>query len=173
MYNLQELSDQKVLGYIINEQTKAIRPKILESNDLFLKFRADLQDGDEINRNRRLYGTPVLAEGIIAPHLKVLIETKNLFGECGHPLSMDINRQKTIDMLRASHLITKLYMDGNMVKSEIETANNTAGRDFRGLIEQGCLAAFSMRGFSKVVEQKKDYADIKGPLHIVTYDWVN
>jgi len=89
-----------------------------------------------------------------------------------HPLSEDPKRQMFVDPLRTSHIITNIGVDGNKVKARIESANTRAGRDFKGLVLQGSNVAFSMRGFSKVVEQNNDIMDVKGPLMIVCYDWV-
>jgi len=90
-----------------------------------------------------------------------------------HPLSDDVKRQMFVDPLRTSHIITHITMEKNLVKARIESANTRAGRDFRGLVEQGSNVGFSMRGFSKICEQEGNILNIKGPLFIVTYDWVN
>jgi len=89
-----------------------------------------------------------------------------------HPLDPDIRRQMHIDQTRISHIVTEIYLRNKVVQPIIESANTQAGRDFRGLIEQGSKVAFSMRGVSPLVENKKDYIEVKGPLTIFSYDWV-
>ena len=55
----------------------------------------------------------------------------------------------------------------------IETAVTPAGTDMKNLIQyNGMKAAFSMRGFSKLVENTSNGLIVKGPLKILTYDWV-
>jgi len=89
-----------------------------------------------------------------------------------HPISKDIVRQSNIDQTRISHIMSKLWMEDLLVKATVESANTACGRDFRGLIEQGSNVAFSMRGFSKAVQENNGVIDVLGPLKIICYDWI-
>jgi hypothetical protein len=64
-------------------------------------------------------------------------------------------------------------MEGNKVMGLIETAVTPHGTDMMNLaVHNKMKLAFSMRGFSKVVENTSNGAIVKGPLKIFTYDWV-
>jgi len=76
-------SNEKVLGYILNEHLQPTKPKILESNEMYVAFNATLQDGDTPNRNKRRYPTKVLQEGLTTPYLQERLKTKSFYGECG------------------------------------------------------------------------------------------
>jgi len=164
-----------VAGYILNEHFDPITPKIIEKKQNSVVFNAIIQDADNPNRNKRRYASNVLAEGLATPYIAERIKTKSLLGEAGHPMTTDPSRQMIIDQLRVSHIICNPHIKDGKVKSVIETANTTAGRDMMGLINQGVSVAFSMRGFSKIVKEDTNgsgVVDVLGPLFIVTYDWV-
>ena len=94
--------------------------------------------------------------------------------ECGHPITADPSRLSQIDHTKISHLIKKCWMEGSKVMGLIETAVTPAGTDMKNLIQyNGMKAAFSMRGFSKLVENTSNGLIVKGPLKILTYDWVS
>ena len=92
--------------------------------------------------------------------------------ESGHPLSDDVKRHMYIDQRNISHIITKVWWEGNRVLGEIETAQTAAGNDMAGLIRQGSRVAFSMRGMSKAISKDGQYQRVSSPLNITCYDWV-
>ena len=77
-----------------------------------------------------------------------------------------------IDQTRISHIVTKFWWEGNILKGIVESANTQVGKDFQGLIRQGSSVAFSMRGVGGIQENKKNYVEVKSPLNILSYDWV-
>ena len=62
-----------------------------------------------------------------------------------HPLDPDIKRQLYIDQSNISHIIDKVWWEGNLLKAQVTAANTARGADFDGLIKQGSEVAFSLR----------------------------
>jgi hypothetical protein len=165
----------KVIGYLmVCEAAPVADPQqtvVSDSNDTTV-IQTTLQEGGRVNRNKRLYGTDLLTEAIKAPYVMERLKTKSFYGEAGHPDAPSMQRQLSYDHTRISHIITKVWMEGNLMKGLVETAQTNVGRDMQGLIRQKSIPAFSMRGVGPIVEQKKDYVEIKRPLSLFCYDWV-
>ena len=158
--------------YMIHEAAQVdSNPIITKRHKDYIEFTACLQEAEIRNRNRRKYPFKVLDEGIKAPYIKERLNTKSLYGECGHPLDQDPRRQMYIDQTRISHIIKEVWWDNNLLKGKIETANTSAGRDLRGLIEQGSIPAFSLRAQGAVVRDSEGWV-VKGPIQILCWDWV-
>jgi hypothetical protein len=161
----------KILGYILTEAGVEAQPEIMSVSKAFLRMRAVLQEGNEQNRNGRIYPTKILQEAIQAPYIMERLKTKSLMGECGHPLDPRIERQMSIDMSRVSHIITEMSFEKNLLKGIVETANTHVGRDMKGLVEQGCKVAFSFRGMAPIKTEGGKQV-ISNPMKALTWDWV-
>jgi len=162
----------KIKGYIISEETTSSNPVILSDKPTATIFETILQDGDKPNRNKRVYPTSVLKKAFENDYIKERLATKTWYGEAGHPLNPDVQRQLYIDQTRISHIITKAWFEGNLIKAIVECAPTAVGRDMQGLIRCGSQVAFSMRGLGPISEKKGDIIYVKEPLQILTYDWI-
>lgn len=79
----------------------------------------------------------------------------------------------TVDLRNAACIITELWWEGNLLKGRVETANTAVGRDMKGLIEQGCQVAFSLRAQGKVnPDPTTGHVVVQSPIQICTWDWV-
>lgn len=162
-------------GYILNESEGGVinRPKIIEDTGDIVIFDTALQTCDDWNRNGRQYSRKALEEAINSDQFQELLVTKSAWGEGGHPLEDTIERQLWIDQKNITHIVTKVWWEGNTLMGRIETAATDAGRDMYGLITKNkILVAFSMRGIAGVVKQTKRGPVIDGKLKIAAYDWV-
>ena len=164
-------------AYIISESTiEAHKPEILrqpKKNEM-VKIIANLQDIDVWNRNNRKYLGEPLIKGLNAPHITELIKANSFVGEAGHPVNPTMQRQTGIDNNNVSHRINKWWRQGNVIKGEVEAMNggdNSPGIKFHNFILQDMKVAFSLRAVGPVEETTRGKI-VKGPLHIVTYDWV-
>jgi hypothetical protein len=161
------------MSFIINEAAIASEPRIESSNANVVKFVAILQEADKKNRNGRIYPRHVLEEGISASQFQEKLRTKNLFGECGHPLDQSVMRQMSIDQRNIAFIVDEVWWDGDLLMGRCETANTEAGRDMKGLIEQGTQVAFSLRAQGNVHKDYKQGADVvDSPIMICSWDWV-
>jgi len=146
---------------------------VSKKDALGLEFITVLQSADTKNRNGRIYSRKILEEAINSPYVRERLATKTLYSEIGHPLDTSVQRQMTIDQRNIGCIITELWWEGNLLKGRCETANTAVGRDLRGLIEQGCQIAFSLRAQGNV-HRDPISGDIivESPLQICTWDVV-
>lgn len=157
---------------ILNEQYES-QPEILSNNRNVTVFRTVLQEAERPNRNGRIYTKKALCEALNRPMILEKLRYKTWFGECGHPFDKSVERQTYLDQTKISHIVISIEWVGNLLYAIVETADTAAGRDFRGLILQGCRASFSMRGLGGDVGKKDGYQYIDSGLFIFCYDNVN
>jgi len=98
------------------------------------------------NRNGRVYPFEVL-EKEVDRYNKEFINKKRAFGELGHPDG------PTVNLERVSHMITKLYPDGNNFIGEAKIMNTPYGKIVKGLIDEGAQLGVSSRGMGSLVNR--------------------
>ena len=166
--------DKKLKGYLICEgNTFMDQPTIISSSksDRVI-IRTTLQDADVKNRNKRIYPKGVIQNGLNSDYVKERLATKTFFGESGHPLKPDIQRQLYMDQSNISHRVNEYWWEGNVLKAYVEAANTARGADFDGLVRQGCKVGFSLRAVGPITEHRGDCVVVKDPLTIFSYDWI-
>jgi hypothetical protein len=166
---------EQIKGYLITESYEnPIQPEIVNQNKKTgsITISTSLQDADTVNRNKRVYSKQVLSNGLQSDYVQERLRTKTWYGEAGHPLKPDLQRQLYIDQSNISHIVTKVWWEGNVLKGHVESANTARGNDFKGLIEQGSKVGFSLRAVGPVVEKKGDITYVKDPLTMYCYDWM-
>ena len=95
------------------------------------------------NRNGRIYPKEVLDKEVTR-YNKEFINKKRAFGELGHPDG------PTVNLERVSHMITKLYPDGNNFIGEAKIMNTPYGKIVKGLIDEGAQLGVSSRGMGSL-----------------------
>ena len=98
------------------------------------------------NRNGRVYPKDVL-ENEVKRYNQEFVNKKRAFGELGHPDG------PTINLERVSHMITKLYPDGNNFIGEAKIMNTPYGKIVKGLIDEGAQLGVSSRGVGSLVQR--------------------
>lgn len=162
----------KEVGYILCEETMAnVEFKIKDENkNGFVTAEGTLQEGDEVNRNRRYYPTEELASNIKSPRTVELVTTGNLKGEAGHPMDKSLQRQTKIDPTLEQVWYKKLWMDGNYVKAWFRGTNNELGRSFNDDLKDGQKPSFSLRAVGSLVNENGRMTVRK--MQMITYDRV-
>lgn len=168
------MNNEQVKGYIICESPAVMQtPQIVTSskcNRVIIETK--LQDADVLNRNKRIYPKKTLESGLNSDYVKERIATGTFFGEAGHPLKPDIQRQLYMDQSNISHRVNSFWWEGNVLKGYVEAANTARGNDFDGLVRQGCKVGFSLRAVGPITEKRGDTVIVKDPLTIFAYDWI-
>lgn len=98
------------------------------------------------NRNGRVYQKEIL-EKEVARYNKEFINKKRAFGELGHPDG------PTVNLERVSHMITKLYPDGNNFIGEAKIMDTPYGKIVKGFIDEGAQLGVSSRGMGSLVQR--------------------
>lgn len=159
------------IGYMINEAIETpSEMSVVSDNNGRLTIETILQDLEVKNRNGRWYGLSDFKPQITCERTTELIKTKNLFGEAGHPMTTELSRQQNIDLNNIAHNITKLWLEGNLVKAHTHGTPNAQGKLFNDLILEGTIPSFSLRALG-TVENTRRGAEVKN-IKLITYDWV-
>jgi len=77
-----------------------------------------------------------------------MVKTGRSLGECGHPSG------PTVNLERASHLITELTQNGNGFDGKAKLVNTPMGNIVKGLLESGAKIGVSTRGMGSLKENK-------------------
>jgi len=153
--------------------TMIIPKKIKELKEGILRLLVGLQTGNDVNRNRRRYATPLLKEGVAS--ISDRVTEGGFLGELDHPIDKDPVRQVTVLYKEASHKFCEMGWDGNKLVAVIETLRTPNGEILKNLAEDKIPIGFSFRGMGDlkpVTENGQSIYEVVGPLHVVTWDAV-
>jgi len=106
------------------------------------KFRGVFSEAERPNGNKRIYGRPLLEREV--KKLQKQIGDRRLLGELDHP------SDEIVHLGNVSHVITKLYMQGNHVMGEGEVLNTPSGKVLTELLRAGVKLGISSRGTGSV-----------------------
>jgi len=98
------------------------------------------------NRNGRIYPKEILVKEVTR-YNKEFVNKKRAFGELGHPDG------PTVNLERVSHMITKLYPDGDNFIGEAKIMNTPYGTIVKGLIDEGAQLGVSSRGMGSLINR--------------------
>lgn len=129
-----------------------------------LKFRGKLQEAECVNKNKRMYPFSVLDENV--QKLQEVVKARGLLGELDHPTDSIIHFKD------ASHVITKLWWDGNIMMGEGEILNTAMGRQLRSLLECGIRIGMSSRGVGNGKVNENGVLVIGEGYKLITFDAV-
>ena len=129
------------------------------------KVRGLFQRADEANQNKRVYPKTILESQV--KKLQPLIAERRLCGELDHP------QNDTVKLTNASHLVTKLWMEGSEVMGEAEILNTPNGKVAQALISDGVKIGISSRGLGTLSEDHMSgQKTVNEDYNLVTFDLV-
>lgn len=129
-----------------------------------IKFRGKFQEAESINKNKRMYPFGVLDENV--QRLKEVVGSRGLIGELDHPTDSIIHFRD------ASHIITKLWWDGNVLMGEGEILNTPHGKVLKALINDGVRVGISSRGVGNGKVNENGILVIGESYKLITFDAV-
>jgi len=110
------------------------------------KIRGVFLQSEIKNRNGRVYPKHILDKEVRRYNAE-FINKNRAFGELGHPDG------PTVNLERVSHMVKKLYPDGDNFIGEAKIMNTPYGKIVKGLIDEGAQLGVSSRGMGSL-EQK-------------------
>ena len=110
-----------------------------DSNDGRMRVKGKLQEADTKNGNNRVYPLETLRKQV-DQYVKGPIASKTSTGELDHPESSIIN------LSNVSHLIHKIWWEGNNVMGELIILNTPSGKIAQEIITAGIPLGISSRG---------------------------
>lgn len=128
------------------------------------KFRGKFQEAEAVNKNKRIYPFAVLDENV--KKLVPIVEVRGLVGELDHPTDSIIHFEK------CSHVITKLWWEGNNLMGEGEILNTPHGRILKSLLSDGVRVGISSRGVGNGRSDENGILVIGESYKLITFDAV-
>lgn len=112
------------------------------------------------NRNGRVYPHRVLQKEVDR-YNRDYVEKNRAFGELGHPDSPSINLD------RVSHMITKLYPEGNNFIGKAKVLDTPNGKIVKSLLDGGACLGVSTRGVGSL-KPSGGYQLVQDDFHLAT-----
>ena len=152
MYTLKLISEHiENPDYLIEEK---------EDGKKDYKIIGIFMQADIKNRNGRVYPMEVLNKEV-KRYNKEYINEKRAFGELGHPDG------PTVNLERASHMITALYPDGKNYIGEAKILNTPMGGIVKNLMDEGAKLGVSSRGMGSL-DQKNGVNYVRNDFYLAT-----
>lgn len=127
-------------------------------------FRGKFQEAEAVNKNKRMYPFTVLESNVKA--LNECVKARGLVGELDHPEDSIIHFEK------ASHVITRLWWEGNVMMGEGEILNTPHGKILKALINDGVRVGISSRGVGNGKVNENGILVIGESYKLITFDAV-
>lgn len=137
---------------------------LVESTNGQVRFRGKYQEANAVNKNKRMYPYEILAGNV--EKLEETIAARGLYGELDHPTDSIIHLANT------SHVVTKLWWEGNTLMGESEILPTPSGMILKKLIESGCRVGISSRGVGNGQTNNEGVLVIGESFKLITFDMV-
>ena len=129
-----------------------------------LKFRGKFQEAEAVNKNKRIYPYDVLNGNL--KKLQESLKNRSLIGELDHPTDTIVH------FANASHLISKLWWEGNTLMGEGEVLTTPMGKVLKALIDNGVRVGISSRGVGNGKVNENGVLVIGESYKLITFDAV-
>jgi phage shock protein A len=127
-----------------------------KNGSTFLKLTGVFQRGDTPNGNKRIYKNELLSREVNSFQSRIV--SGLALGKVYHPGYFDHGGPSGVTDV--SHRVTKLWMDGDLVKGELLVFRTNSGKDIQAIIEGGGRIGLSSRGYGSM--KRFDSVTIKG-----------
>ena len=124
------------------------------------KIKGVFMQADIKNKNGRVYPMEILQKEV-KRYNKEFINEKRAYGELGHP------EGPTVNLERASHMITALYSDGKNFIGEAKVLSTPMGEIVKSLMDEGAKLGVSSRGMGSL-EQKNGANYVRDDFYLAT-----
>jgi hypothetical protein len=142
-------------GLLIEEdKTEGNLKKTLYMSGIFIQ-------GGIKNHNQRVYPVSEISSAVNRVN-EILQGGESVLGECDHP------EELTINLDRVSHMITKMWMDGNSGMGKLKVLETPMGNIVRTLIDSDVKLGVSSRGVGNVDDRNGEVSQFE----IITVDIV-
>ena len=123
-----------------------------------------LQRADAENGNGRVYPRATLEREI--ENYQRLIAESRATGELDHP------DDSVINLKNVSHMVTKIWWQGNDVMGKIKILNTPSGKILKELVNDGVTLGISSRSLGSVTESK-GRTIVEDDLQLICFDMVS
>ena len=150
----------KLISEHIEQDTDYLIEQDEKTGNKNYKIKGIFMQADIKNRNGRIYPMEVLNKEV-KRYNKEYINQKRAFGELGHPDG------PTVNLERASHLVTALYPDGKNFIGEAKILSTPMGEIVKSLMNDGAKLGVSSRGMGSL-DQKNGANYVRNDFYLAT-----
>ena len=123
-----------------------------------------LQEAEAQNGNGRIYPIATLQREM--KNYQKVIQERRALGELDHP------DDSVINLKNASHLITKVWWDGNAVMGKARVLDTPSGNVLKSLVNSGVSLGISSRGLGSVTEAN-GRTMVEDDFQLICFDFVS
>jgi hypothetical protein len=145
----------------IDVLTESEKKKVMEGSVYLVGV---CQKSGTKNGNGRIYRKETLQREV-ENYQKAIKERRSL-GELDHP------DDSVINLKNASHLITKMWWDGDSVMGKVEVLGTPAGNILKSLVKSGIKLGISSRGLGSVKEESGTTI-VEDDFQLICFDMVS
>jgi hypothetical protein len=136
-----------------------------EANGSRMRIKGKLQEAEVKNGNGRVYPMNILKKQV-EMYTKGPVSTRTATGELDHPESSIIN------LNNVSHIITRVWWEGNDVMGELELLNTPSGKIAQEIVLAGIPLGISSRGMGSV-KQLGETVEVQDDFELLCWDLVS
>lgn len=130
-----------------------------------MRIKGKLQEAEVKNGNGRVYPMNILKKQV-EMYTKGPVATRTSTGELDHPESSIIN------LNNVSHIITRVWWEGNDVMGELELLNTPSGKIAQEIVLAGIPLGISSRGMGSV-KQLGETVEVQDDFELLCWDLVS
>ena len=123
-----------------------------------------IQKADTVNGNGRVYPERVLRREM--KNYEKLVKERRALGELDHP------DDSVINLKNASHMMTKVWWDGQNVMGKAKVLDTPSGQVLRSLVSAGVSIGISSRGMGSVSEGAGNVV-VQEDFQLICFDFVS
>ena len=122
-----------------------------------------MQRADAENGNGRVYPRKILEREI--ENYQKLVDERRALGELDHPDDSVINLKNT------SHMVTKVWWDGNNVMGKVKVLDTPSGNILKNLVKGGVKLGISSRGLGST-RKESGKTVVEEDFQLICFDFV-
>lgn len=162
----------KVIANIIHESiTTSEDCTIVDQKNGKAYATGIIQDLEVKNRNGRKYLTADMSKELKGERITELTGAKQMDGEAGHPQTMELSRQSTVDPKNTCVRFDAIWLVGKDIHANFHATNTPYGQAFNLDLIEGCKPAFSLRALGSIERDSSGICVVRSP-KIITWDYV-
>lgn len=131
-----------------------------------MRVRGKIQEAEVQNGNGRKYPMDILKREF-DKYVEGPVKNRTALGELDHPDSSVIN------LNNVSHLITKVWWEGNSVMAELELLNTPSGRIAQEIASNNIPLGISTRGMGSVKQIDENTVEVQDDFDLLAADLVS
>jgi hypothetical protein len=122
-----------------------------------------MQKADQENGNGRVYPRRILEREV--DNYQKLVEERRALGELDHPDDSVINLKNT------SHMVTKIFWEGNNVMGKVKVLDTPSGNILKNLVKGGVKLGISSRGLGST-RKEGGKTVVEEDFQLICFDFV-